>query len=391
MATIDDKQLEALLDLMESGGAAHEADTHEVSVDDAVLLLETTEALQRRTVAVPDVEASLRDFHAEHPTHMAQSSSAIKEETSSTVTIESPATRRAQVRPLLWLAAAMALILVGFFVIQKQLAVPSHDPQMAYAPTEQQIATLKRPMVVDENGQPTTLPTTVVKGNTLDLRMYGTEDVPVENHTISIPLGQTYKVILSDGTEVLLNTGSSLEFPSRFVTAERIVKLHGEAYFKVTHDEGHPFIVLAGGVETKVLGTEFNVRSYSAQDTHVTLVCGRVAVRPTQGDAAGVVIAPDQDAALTAQGTINVAAVDVADYVSWKDGVFYYSQQTLNEVLRDIAAWYGAKIVIQGRADLNHHIHFTADRTESLQQVISRLNDLSDADITVANNQIIIR
>lgn len=366
MAEIDDKQLDEMLALLK------EEDI------DTTFALECKQALQQRIVAVPDVETSLAAFHARHGA------------TSSAATA-SVAPRKATVHPLVWLAAAVAVVVIGLFFIQKQLATPSHDPQMAYTPTTGQIAKLKQPLLVDEDGQPTTLPTTVVRSNSLDLRMYGTEDVPVENHTISIPLGQTYKVILSDGTEVLLNTGSSLEFPSRFVTAERIVKLHGEAYFKVKHDEDHPFIVLAGDVETKVLGTEFNIRSYKTNDTHVTLVRGRVAVRPTKSEVPAVVIAPDQDAALTSQGTINVTAVDVADYTSWKDGVFYYGQAPLHEVLNDIAAWYGAKIVIQGRADLNHHIHFIADRTETLQQVVSRLNDICDADITVNNNQIIIR
>lgn len=85
----------------------------------------------------------------------------------------------------------------------------------------------------------------------------------VQIHRLSIPRGETFKVVLSDGTEVFLNSDSRLAYPTVFKGKERVVSLEGEAYFKVTKDAKHPFIVKSGNLQVRVLGTEFNVRSYS--------------------------------------------------------------------------------------------------------------------------------
>ena len=103
------------------------------------------------------------------------------------------------------------------------------------------------------------------------------KDLP-ERHSLTVPRGQTFKLILSDGTEVYLNADSRLVYPSRFTGKERSVFLDGEAYFRVAKDAGHPFIVRTQTLQTRVLGTEFNVSGYEGSDTEVTLVEGSVEV-----------------------------------------------------------------------------------------------------------------
>lgn len=80
--------------------------------------------------------------------------------------------------------------------------------------------------------------------------------------SISVPYGGTYTVELCDGTKVYLNSGTTLEFPSRFNGEVRGVSLKGEAYFEVTRNESKPFVVEVDEMKVKVLGTSFNVKSY---------------------------------------------------------------------------------------------------------------------------------
>ena len=105
----------------------------------------------------------------------------------------------------------------------------------------------------------------------------------VQIHRLSIPRGETFKVVLSDGTEVLLNSDSRLSYPTVFKGKERVVSLEGEAYFNVTKNTEHPFIVKSGNVQVRVLGTEFNMCSYTPDNVRVTLIEGKVAVSDTCG------------------------------------------------------------------------------------------------------------
>lgn len=96
-----------------------------------------------------------------------------------------------------------------------------------------------------------------------------------QTHVLTVPRGESFKVVLCDGTEVWLNANSNFVYPTAFIGDERIVTLEGEAYFKVTKDPERPFIVKTKTVQTRVLGTEFNIRSYTPEDTHVVLINGK--------------------------------------------------------------------------------------------------------------------
>ena len=143
----------------------------------------------------------------------------------------------------------------------------------------------------------------------------------VQIHRLSIPRGETFKVVLSEGTEVFLNSDSRLAYPTIFKGKERVVSLEGEAYFKVTKDAKHPFIVKSGNLQVRVLGTEFNVRSYSPTDVRVTLITGKVAVSDTCG-IHSVEMMPGQSAQLSSDGTFAVNEVDIESFLYWKEGFF---------------------------------------------------------------------
>ena len=163
-------------------------------------------------------------------------------------------------------------------------------------------------------------------------------------NTINVPYGGTYTVELCDGTKVYLNSGTTLEFPSRFDGKVRSVILKGEAYFDVARNVSKPFVVEVDEMKVKVLGTSFNVKSYVDEPgVYTTLVEGSVAIlRDGQPEKK---IKPGEQAYYNkGVGTLSIAEVDVKEFTSWKDGVFYFKDIALEEILRIVSRWYDLEV-----------------------------------------------
>lgn len=213
------------------------------------------------------------------------------------------------------------------------------------------------------------------------------EKVKAQTHILRIPFGQMFKLVLSDGTEVYLNAGSRLIYPTRFVRKERIVTLEGEAYFKVAKDKERPFIVQAGRVRTRVLGTEFNISSYSASDVHVTLIEGGVQV-----DAPGhsKVIMPGQDLCVRKDGSMSVKEVDLHSYIYWRDGYFYFDNLPLVEVLQGIGRWYNVGVEFRNIQAMDCKVHFLSDRFQGLEHTLTLLNRMEKATISLKGHTLVV-
>ena len=163
-------------------------------------------------------------------------------------------------------------------------------------------------------------------------------------NTVNVPYGGTYTVELCDGTKVYLNSGTTLEFPSRFDGKVRSVMLKGEAYFDVARNVSKPFVVEVDEMKVKVLGTSFNVKSYVDEPgVYTTLVEGSVAIlRDGQPEKK---IKPGEQAYYNkGVGTLSIAEVDVKEFTSWKDGVFYFKDIALEEILRIVSRWYDLEV-----------------------------------------------
>ena len=163
-------------------------------------------------------------------------------------------------------------------------------------------------------------------------------------NTVNVPYGGTYTVELCDGTKVYLNSGTTLEFPSRFDGKVRSVILKGEAYFDVARNVSKPFVVEVDEMKVKVLGTSFSVKSYVDEPgVYTTLVEGSVAIlRDGQPEKK---IKPGEQAYYNkGVGTLSIAEVDVNEFTSWKDGVFYFKDIALEEILRIVSRWYDLEV-----------------------------------------------
>ena len=157
--------------------------------------------------------------------------------------------------------------------------------------------------------------------------------------------GGEYRIVLSDGSEVWVNSESELVYPILFVGDKRIVKLRGEAYFKVRADAERPFIVDVDGVEVRAVGTEFCVNTRKENKVESVLVEGKVNVR--KGDD-GVMLQPNQLAVYDVRtNRIEVKNVDVRKYIDWKNGDFVFSGDRLEEVMDKLSLWYVCKVFYQ--------------------------------------------
>lgn len=164
----------------------------------------------------------------------------------------------------------------------------------------------------------------------------------VNLNTIETPRGGTYKVILPDGTKVWLNAASSLNYPTVFgQKQQRKVHLNGEAYFEVKHDASSPFLVETDQQTVEVLGTHFNVNAYRDEDNvSTTLLQGSVRVR---AGLSNLLIKPGQQSLLTSK-KLSVQPVDVEDVIAWKNGLFQFSDERLESVMRKLSRWYDVEV-----------------------------------------------
>lgn len=211
----------------------------------------------------------------------------------------------------------------------------------------------------------------------------------VATRSITTPRGKEYKIILSDGTTVMMNADSKLIFPTRFSGKERTVKLVGEAYFKVAKDCEHPFIVYTDKVKTRVLGTEFNLRAYPSSEINVTLIEGSVVVNDNQTNHE-IELKPGQNATLRDNHDFDITTVDTDYYIQWKEGYFYFDNLPLVEVMKELGRWYNVDVEITSNSLMSYRLHFIAERNASIDQVIENLNNFSYLSVRKEGNKIII-
>ena len=163
-------------------------------------------------------------------------------------------------------------------------------------------------------------------------------------NTLRTERGGEYAVALSDGTVVYLNAESELRYPVEFVGGERVVWFKGEGYFEVAGDAKRPFRVMAEGVSVTAYGTEFNVNTFGEREVRTVLVEGSVGVR-VDGRGEEVRLRPSELAECDAgSGEVRVREVDAGEYVAWKDGFFVFDDETLEEIMGELARWYDAEV-----------------------------------------------
>ena len=163
--------------------------------------------------------------------------------------------------------------------------------------------------------------------------------------TKSTDFGQKTNIVLSDGSAIKLNSGSTLTFPEKFEEEVRKVSLSGEAFFEVRHNPAKPFIIETGDLTTTVLGTSFNIRAYPEKEhIEVTVATGKVQVEaPTLRDASAGVLHPSEQAVYDrSTGSVATHTVSLEHFLAWKDGTIIFD--------KILERWFNMEIVFENEA-----------------------------------------
>jgi len=153
---------------------------------------------------------------------------------------------------------------------------------------------------------------------------------------------------LPDGTMIRLNAESKLRYPKKFTGQTRKVYLEGEAFFDVVKNPKMPFIIETGNINTKVLGTSFNIKSEEGYNkVQVTVVSGLVEVEEKTSKSK-IKLKPNEAGIYDSDGTgiQKQKIADLGDIVGWKEGILSFKANSFDEVCNKIEKWYGVEIVL---------------------------------------------
>lgn len=212
----------------------------------------------------------------------------------------------------------------------------------------------------------------------------------IEFITRSNPKGQKSLITLPDGTNVKLNAESSLTFNSNYGINNRIVSLNGEAFFDVKENPNMPFIIRTGKLQTKVLGTSFDVRSYESEENiQIVVVTGEVEVSDSLGTS--VILNPKEVLEYSIyDGNIRRSICkDFKRAIGWKDGFLVFDNEPIDKVVDKIEGWYGVDVKFANGCHIAGF--YTGEyHNKSLERVMDGISYASGFQYQIVNDTTVI-
>jgi ferric-dicitrate binding protein FerR (iron transport regulator) len=305
-----------------------------------------------------------------------------------------------QKRPifLYYVAASLAILILGYFALfspEKEESTVKIEKSIDLNPGENKaVLTLSNGKKISlgslsnglltEDGQAKIY--TSEKGALTYIAATETQQILTNN--ITTPRGGQYKLTLADGTNIWLNAASSLTYPSSFQKGKpRIVELSGEGFFEVTHNAQEPFIVHYGdGMEAVVLGTSFNINSYTDEKaTYTTLVKGSLSVQSPQEKKD--LLKPGQQSVFI-QGKTSIIAADIEETVAWKEGWFLFNRLELQAIVRQLSRWYNIDFDITGTIG-NKQFSGIVSKSNNISEVL-KIMENTGVTFTLRNQKIYV-
>jgi len=286
--------------------------------------------------------------------------------------------------------AAAAVLLVGLSL--SYLAYRNHNAPNALADTEQ-IAPVQQGVVLmlakgqqirldrKHNGQIASENGAQISQHDSSVAYQATGGPASGNNTVSNNGSEKFSITLADGSTAILDIGSSLTYPVAFSGRLREVRMSGQAYFKVKHQNGIRFIVRYQNQSTEDIGTEFNIAAYADEpSTKTTLVAG--AVKVSLAGAPAVQLKPGEQA-VAAAGGLKVAEVNLEDATSWLQGQLVFHNETLENILRHVARIYNVSIVWEDQEVRKLTFGGAVTRKEKLATVLNYFRKAGGVDFKV--------
>lgn len=183
-----------------------------------------------------------------------------------------------------------------------------------------------------------------------------------------VPRGEKSNMILSDGTRIWLNSGSTLSYESNGKQVRKVY-LTGEAFFDVTKNKGKPFLVETENYTIKVYGTQFNVRAYDDMTCSETILKEGMVTISLEGQKT-VKLKPGQRFFLNKEKRYEISDVNPDLYLNWKENILKISNEELESLVIRIERWYGVKIQIEDFERVKHLRYTLTIKTESLREML---------------------
>ena len=219
----------------------------------------------------------------------------------------------------------------------------------------------------------------------------------IASNFLTIPRGGQFSLNLEDGTKVLLNSDSKIKYPVKFIKGKKrqVELLYGEAFFDVSsskNNNGSEFIVSTKTQKINVLGTKFNVKSYSEDDViTTTLVEGKVKVENGENQ---ILLFPNQQSKVDSNSAIiDVSDVDVSQQISWIKGLFSFNDTSLEDIMHTLSRWYDLEFIFKSANQKKFIFSGILERTKSIEDIlfiIEKTSSSNEINFEINNKTIII-
>lgn len=200
----------------------------------------------------------------------------------------------------------------------------------------------------------------------------------VTYNTLSTAVGEQspYPLVLPDGTRVWLDAMSSITFPVSFKGKDRTVKVSGEAYFEVVHNDAQPFKVILKNQIVEDIGTHFNISAYDdGSETTTTLLEGAVKVSLSgtvpHGSRQELLLKPGQQSVLKGN-SLSAVDVDPQEAIAWKNGYFRFNNENIRSVMLQLSRWYDIEVQYLGPVP-DEKFYATSSREKNISEVLTML------------------
>ena len=296
--------------------------------------------------------------------------------------------RRRNRNRLVSAAALLAAVAVGAYIWmpgkKATLQQPQQTAQAAQGSATLQLANGQVITMSDSGQQHINLQNTSVQNNNRVLKFDVQDNEGATGwNTLTVPPTLDYQVVLSDGTQVWLNSTSKIRFPFKFPGDQREVFIEGEAYFTVKQDATRPFIVHAGQADIQVLGTSFNVNAYRATQVITSLVQGKVAVQSGTGK---LLLDPGKEVVVATGEPLVMRDFDQQTTLAWRQGEHYFRDASIREIGEMMSRWYDVDLVIDNPEAGNMRLRGKLYRHRPLQNFLDQLNSLGLVQFYWKNN-----
>ena len=219
----------------------------------------------------------------------------------------------------------------------------------------------------------------------------------IASNFLTIPRGGQFSLNLEDGTKILLNSDSKIKYPVKFIKGKKrqVELLYGEAFFDVSsskNNNGSEFIVSTKTQKINVLGTKFNVKSYSEDDIiTTTLVEGKVKVGNGENQ---ILLFPNQQSKVDSNSAIiDVSDVDVSQQISWIKGLFSFNDTSLEDIMHTLSRWYDLEFIFKSANQKKFIFSGILERTKSIEDIlfiIEKTSSSNEINFEINNKTIII-